>query len=77
MISNEYYATRKDRVRIFKKFDAIVREDGTVVPSGLKIRKVGTEELYDVAFDVEGATFEYEQTDLPIDENMEEVKGSE
>jgi len=33
----------------------------------LKIRKVGTDEVYNEAVDVDGAPFEYEETDQPID----------
>jgi hypothetical protein len=33
----------------------------------LYIRKVGTEEIYDIAIDLKTATFEYEETDEPIE----------
>lgn len=59
----------------------ITDENGNVVkvkepiPTGFKIRKVGTDEIYDDAIDVAGAPFTYEETDIPIE--SEEVVGRE
>ncbi len=63
MIVTEPYTTRKDGVKLNRTYS----------DQGLKIRKVGTEEIYDEAIDVEGATFNYEETELPVgsDEGME------
>ena len=36
------------------------------IPSGFKIRKVGTAEIYDEAIDVNGAPFTYEETGITI-----------
>ena len=33
---------------------------------GLQIRKVGTEELYEEAINIEGHAYSYEETDAPV-----------
>ena len=58
MIVREYFATRKDGVNLFC----------TSSNNGFMIKKVGTEEVYDKAIDIEGADFEYEETNIPINE---------
>ena len=40
----------------------------TYSTNGFKIRKVGTNEIYDEAIDIEGAGFVYEETSLKVDE---------
>lgn len=40
--------------------------------AGMYIRKVGTEELYDMAIDLLDSPFEYEETDIPIESVDEE-----
>lgn len=62
MIVREFYRTRKDGINLFRTFS----------DEGLKIKKVGTNEIYDEAIDVENATFVYEETDMPIDGEIEE-----
>ena len=57
MIIKEFYKTRKDGVNLYKSYS----------DKELKIQKVGTDEIYSSAIDVEGAPFEYVETDLPID----------
>ena len=57
MINKDFYRTREDGVDLFL----------TKSTEGLKIRKVGTDEIYDEAIDVEGAPYEYEETDIPVD----------
>ena len=64
MIIREYYTTRKDGINLFKTYS-----DNKVM-----IRKVGTDEIYDEAIDVEGAPYVYEETDQPI---VEENEGGE
>ena len=66
MIIKEYYATREDGVNLFRTYS----------DEGFKIRKVGTDEIYDEAIDVEGAPFTYEETDIPV-EPIEDEKGDE
>ena len=56
MIIKEYFATRKDGVKLFKTYS-----DG-----GFYIKKIGTEEVYDEAIDVEGAPYTYEETETTI-----------
>ena len=58
MIVKEFYGTRADGVNLYI----------TASTDGFMIRKVGTEEIYDEAIDVEGAPFTYEETDVPIEE---------
>jgi hypothetical protein len=40
------------------------------IPTGFKIRKIGTDEVYDEAIDVDNALFVYEETDEPIETNL-------
>ena len=58
MIIKEYFTTRKDGVKLYKTYS----------DSGFYIRKVGTEEIYDEAIDVESAPYEYEETDEKIEQ---------
>jgi len=44
----------------------------TYSDSGKKIRKVGTDEIYDEAYDILTSEYEYEETDILIAENEEE-----
>lgn len=57
MIVREYFGERFDGVRLFKTYSN----------EGMKIRKVGTSEVYDDAIDIEGAPYIYEETDEPIE----------
>lgn len=57
MIKREFYETRFDGVRLFKTYSN----------EGMKIKKVGTNEVYDEAIDIEGAPYIYEETDEPIE----------
>lgn len=52
MIKKQFYRTRNDGVKLYRSFS----------DSGVKIRKVGTDEIYEMAVDVEGAAFQYEET---------------
>jgi hypothetical protein len=56
MIVKSSYKTRKDGVNLFR----------TSSDKGMQIRKIGTEEIYDEAIDVETADFQYEETDTPL-----------
>lgn len=56
MIIKEFYSTRKDGVKLFKTYS----------DEGFYIRKIGTEEVYDEAIDVEGAPYTYEETETTI-----------
>ena len=59
MIVKEFYETRKDGVNLYRTYSTV----------GLKIQKVGTDEVYYEAVDVEGTPFTYEETDTLIEED--------
>lgn len=61
MIKKEYYDTRKDGVNLYKTYST----------DNLYIQKIGTNEIYDVAIDVESAPYEYEETNNQIEEDEE------
>lgn len=63
MIIKEYYRTREDGVNLSRTYS----------DANLKIQKIGTNEIYDEAIDVEGAPYEYEETTEPI-EIIEELE---
>lgn len=56
MIIKEYFTTRKDGVKLYKTYS----------DEGFYIRKIGTEEVYDEAIDVENAPYQYEETETTI-----------
>ena len=64
MIKKEYFSTRKDGVKLNKTYS----------DSGFYIRKVGTEEVYDEAIDVENAPYTYEETNEKIEQEELERK---
>lgn len=57
MIVKEFYRTRADGVNLYRSYS----------DKGLILQKVGTDEIYDEAIDVEGAGYRYEETDIPIE----------
>ena len=57
MIVKEFYRKRNDGVKLYI----------TKSTEGFKICKVGTDEVYDEAVDVETANYQYEETDLKIE----------
>lgn len=57
MIVREYLMTRKDGVKLYKTYS----------DQNKYIRKVGTEEEYDIAIDIENAQYTYEETDKEIE----------
>lgn len=57
MVIKEFFRTRNDGVNLYI----------TKSTEGFKIRKVGTDEIYDEAVDVETANYQYEETDLRIE----------
>lgn len=61
MIITEYFMTRGDGVVLNKTYS----------DAGLLIRKIGTDEVYGEAIDVEGTPYTYEETDTPIEEDVE------
>lgn len=64
MIVREYYKTRKDGVSLYRTYS----------DEQFMIHKIGTDEIYDEAIDVENAPYEYEETTEKIEvEEIEEV----
>lgn len=57
MIVREFYETRFDGVNLYRTYS----------DANVYIRKVGTDEEYTEAIDIEGAPFTYEETDKPIE----------
>jgi hypothetical protein len=80
MIKPFEYKIREDGVKLILKLDVLVEENGdplldkhnNPIPTGFKIHKIGTDEFYDEAIDVEGTPFEYEETTIKIDTFIEE-----
>lgn len=56
MIIKEFYKTRNDGVNLYKTYS----------DNGLMIQKVGTDEVYNEAIDIESSDFAYMETDKPI-----------
>ena len=60
MIVKEFYKTRKDGVNLYRNYSN----------AGYMMQKVGTDETYEEAIDVEFAPYEYIETDKKIEENI-------
>lgn len=60
MIKKEFYKTRKDGVNLYR-----IYSDNNFI-----IKKIGTEELYDEAIDVEGIEYKYEETNGKIESEV-------
>ena len=69
MIQREFYCERKDGVNLYRTYS----------DAGVYIQKVGTQEVYEEAIDVEDSQFTYEETTIPIevDEATSEVVAEE
>lgn len=65
-IIRKYYATRKDKTKLYHTYS----------DNNKMIRKIGTSEEYIEAVDVENAPFEYEETDkdIPEEEKLQEIE---
>ena len=64
MIKREFYITRTDGVNLFKTYS----------DEEYKIRKIGTNEIYAEAIDVEDAPFEYEETNEKIEKENDSLE---
>lgn len=62
-IVKELYKTREDGVNLYRTYS----------DEGFTIKKVGTEEIYEEAIDVENAPYEYEETE-ELREELSEVE---
>lgn len=60
-IIKEFYRTRTDGVNLYRTYS----------DENFKIKKVGTDEVYDEAVDVENAPYEYEETTEKVDIELE------
>lgn len=58
MIVREFYLTRQDGVNLFRTYS----------DANKYIRKVGTNEEYSEAIDIEGAPYSYTETDKEIEQ---------
>lgn len=56
MIVTEFYSTRKDGVNLYKTYS----------DKNVYIHKIGTDEKYEEAIDIEGAGYTYLETDEEI-----------
>ena len=63
MIQREFYADREDGVNLFRTYS----------DNNKYIRKVGTNEEYSEAIDVENAKWTYEETDREIERMEDEL----
>ena len=76
MIITEFYMTRNDGTNLYRTIDAKIDENGTplrdeygrLLPTGFKIQKVGTNEFYDEAIDIEESGYAYIETDKLVEE---------
>lgn len=65
MIKRDFYKTRTDGTNLYKTYS----------DQNVYIKKVGTEELYSSAIDIENISYDYEETEIliPEDESNDEV----
>ena len=56
MIIREFYSTRKDGINLYRIYS----------DKNVQIKKIGTNEIYYEAIDIEGAPYQYEETDILI-----------
>lgn len=57
MIIREFYSTRKDGINLYRTYS----------DKNVQIKKIGTNEIYYEAIDIEGAPYQYEETDILIE----------
>lgn len=62
-IVREYYRTRKDKIKLYRTYS----------DNNKLIRKIGTDEKYEEAIDVENAQYTYEETNEDIPETEDET----
>ncbi len=62
-IVTEFYRKREDNINLYRTYSN----------EGVFIKKVGTEEIYEEAIDIENSGFSYEETEEKIEHTEEEV----
>lgn len=62
MIVKEFYKTREDGVNLYRTYST----------DCFKLRKIGTDEIYDEAIDIDKTPYEYEETEESIEQNKED-----
>ena len=67
MIIKEFYQTRTDGVNLYRTYS----------DADFMIRKIGTEEMYSEAIDVETAPYEYEETTELVSNDEQEFTDAE
>lgn len=67
MIIKEFYRTRTDGVNLYRTYS----------DANFMIRKIGTDEIYSEAIDVETAPYEYEETDEMVSKDEQEFTDAE
>lgn len=61
MLIKEFYKTRQDGVNLYRTYS----------DENFKIRQMPTGNIYDEAIDVEDSIYTYEETNIPIEEEVE------
>ena len=62
MVVKEFYRTRDDGIRLVRSYS----------DAGKKIQKVGTEEIYDEAVDLEDEPYMYMETEEDVDDDVDD-----
>lgn len=63
MIVKEFYKKREDGINLYRTYS----------DEKYRIRKIGTDEIYDEAIDIEGSDYRYEETDEKIEDDEEKI----
>lgn len=61
MIKRELYMTRSDGIKLYRTYS----------DSNLMIKQIETNNIYQEAIDVESASYTYEETNIPIEEETD------
>jgi hypothetical protein len=67
MLKREFYKTREDGIKLYRSYSN----------ENYKIRQIETDLLYDEAIDVEDTEFEYEETNILIDDEIDDSEALE
>ena len=64
MIIKEFYKTRNDGVNLYRSYS----------DQNFQIHKIGTDEIYDEAIDLENAPYTYEETDIKVESDISDAE---